>query len=105
MENFAELIEALIKDERIPDTPVGKLFSDEQWDALCEYTEMTQEMFNSCLKTCNDSEDSILFWHIIKQFPELKVNYSEEIKAAHKVIYEQEREKYITKFGTDYFFD
>ena len=105
MEDFAKLIEVLINDEKIPDTPAGGLFSEEQWEALCECTEMTQEMFDKCLETCNGSEDSIMFWYIVKRFSKFKVNYSEKIKSVHRKAYQQARNEYVAKYGTEYFFD
>lgn len=105
MENLIKLIEAVLNDEKIPDTPAGEVFSEKQWDALCGYTEMTQEIFNKCLEICNVSKDNIMFWHIVKQFPEFKVNYSEKIKSAHRRAYEQAREEYIAEYGTGYFYD
>lgn len=96
-----EEIEKFINDESIPDFPSNKFFTPKQWDALTGEIPMTQEIFDRCLYVCDSIDDGVNFQRIIGQFPEFEVKYTPEVCAKHKAAYEEFKEEYINKFGSD----
>lgn len=104
IENIEEMkfiIESLLNDDRIPDAPD---FDDEQWAALCEEAEMTEEIFDSCLYRCHSDGYGVIFFSIVKQFPQFAPKYSQDVLDAYRWEWEAEREKNIAKYGDNSFF-
>jgi hypothetical protein len=94
-------LNALADDERFPDLPSHRFFTDKQWDALCESIPMTQEIFDRCLYVCDRVSDSVMFHQIVEQFPHLEVNYSIEVQEHHKQVHDEFKAAYLKKWGND----
>lgn len=45
-------------------------FSDQEWDALCGYRPMTQEIFDHCVETCANAGNIGEFLELFERFPE-----------------------------------
>lgn len=96
------LIDCLLNDERIPDSPD---FTEKEWAALCEEAEISEEIYDSCLQRCHNDNNGVMFISIVNQFPQYNPKYSKEIIEKHKRQWEKEKKEYIAKYGTEYFFD
>lgn len=45
-------------------------FSDQEWNALCEITPMTQDIFDRCVETCAKAGNIGEFLELFERFPE-----------------------------------
>ena len=96
-----EKLDELINDERIPEFVSDKFFTDKQWNALTGQIPMTQEMFDRTLHVCDQVKDGVNFHRIVEQFPELKVNFPNEICEKYKKEHDDYKKDYLEKFGDD----
>ena len=68
MDEFGLTLEDL--QELLAGFDTGPDFSDQEWDALCEYTPMTQSIFDSCVETCAVAGDVDELLELFARFPE-----------------------------------
>ena len=54
-------------------------WSDQEWDALCGYTDMTQELFESCLNACAEAGNIPEFIELFERFPEYGKAWAEDL--------------------------
>lgn len=45
-------------------------FSDQEWAALCEEGQMTQEIFDSCAATCAEAGNILEFFELFERWPD-----------------------------------
>lgn len=54
-------------------------WSDQEWDALCGYTPMTQELFESCLDACATAGNLAEFVELFGRFPACGKVWTEQL--------------------------